>query len=60
MTQYFYLAAPKKLPNGSFGSNPVSAQKPHVFRTSRSHIYFLKIIWMNSPKRDFPLALILR
>ena len=42
MTQYFYLAAPRKLPIGSFGSSPVSAQQPHLFQTELdfTHLFF--------------------
>ena len=53
MTQYFYLAAPRKLPTGSFGSNPVSAKQPHVFRTELdfTHLFFENNIDEQSKKR---------
>ena len=53
MTQYFYLAAPRKLPTGSFGSNPVSAQQPHVFRTELdfTHLFFENNVDEQSKKR---------
>ncbi|MFD9625352.1 hypothetical protein [Peribacillus muralis] len=31
MTQYIYIASPMRLPNGSFGSNPLSSEQPNVF-----------------------------
>jgi hypothetical protein len=53
MTQYFYLAALKKLPTGSFGSNPVSAKQPHVFRTELdfTHLFFENNMDEQSKKR---------
>ena len=42
MTQYIYIASPMKLPQGSFGSNPVSSEQPNVFHTELDfvHLYF--------------------
>ncbi len=42
MTQYIYIASPLKLPQGEFGLNPVSKDKPNVFRTDLDfvHLYF--------------------
>lgn len=42
MTQYSYIASPMRLPNGSFGSNPVSPEQPNVFRSKLdyTHLYF--------------------
>ncbi|WP_057913052.1 hypothetical protein [Peribacillus muralis] len=31
MTQYMYIASPMRLPNGSFGSKPLSSEQPNVF-----------------------------
>ncbi|ETI69820.1 hypothetical protein [Neobacillus vireti] len=33
MTQYIYLASPVKLPEGTYGLNPVSPEQPNVFET---------------------------
>ena len=42
MTQYIYIASPMRLPQGSFGSNPVSSKKNNVFKNSLdfTHLYF--------------------
>ena len=33
MTQYVYIASPMKLPVGSFGDKPISADKPNVYES---------------------------
>ncbi|TXL57803.1 hypothetical protein FHP05_14875 [Cerasibacillus terrae] len=42
MTQYLYIASPRKLPQGSFGLNPVSSKQPHIFASELDfvHLYF--------------------
>src|SRR5690625_3716581 len=42
MTQYVYIASPKRLPKGSFGSNFISLEQPNVFRNELDfiHLYF--------------------
>ncbi|MGM0883634.1 MAG: hypothetical protein ACQEXQ_21685 [Bacillota bacterium] len=42
MTQYIYIASPVKLPKGSFGLNPLSPEKPNVFKTEldATELYF--------------------
>ncbi|WP_062049609.1 hypothetical protein [Bacillus sp. JCM 19034] len=42
MTQYVYIASPMRLPEGTFGENPVSSDQPHVFRNELdfTHLYF--------------------
>lgn len=42
MTQYIYIASPIKLPTGSFGLNPMSAEQPNVFENELDliHLYF--------------------
>ncbi|MCM3491137.1 hypothetical protein M3689_17700 [Alkalihalophilus marmarensis] len=42
MTQYIYIASPMRLPSGSYGSNPVSAEQPNVYRNELdfTHLYF--------------------
>jgi len=42
MTRYIFIASPIKLPKGEFGSNPLSKEKPNVFKTELdfTHLYF--------------------
>lgn len=42
MTQYIYIASPMKLPQGSYGSNPVSSGQPNIFKSELdfTHLYF--------------------
>ncbi|RLL41141.1 hypothetical protein D8M04_18040 [Oceanobacillus piezotolerans] len=42
MTQYIYIASPMRLPEGSFGFNPISPEQPNVFRNELDfiHLYF--------------------
>lgn len=42
MTQYIYIASPKRLSKGLFGSNSVSPEQPNVFRNELDfiHLYF--------------------
>ncbi|MFJ5760835.1 hypothetical protein ACIQAA_17360 [Neobacillus sp. NPDC093182] len=42
MTQYIYIASPRRLSKGSFGLNPVSPGQPNVFKTEldATHLYF--------------------
>lgn len=42
MTQYYYIASPVKLPQDSFGANPIDADNPNVFQTEYdfTHLYF--------------------
>ncbi|ALC91773.1 hypothetical protein AM500_19785 [Bacillus sp. FJAT-18017] len=39
MTQYIYLASPVKLPQGSYGQNPVYPGNPIIFRTELDFIH---------------------
>jgi len=42
MTQYVFIASPTKLPQGDYGSNPLSKEQPNVFNTELdfTHLYF--------------------
>ncbi|MDN4491904.1 hypothetical protein [Ureibacillus aquaedulcis] len=42
MTQYIYIASPMKLPQGSFGLNPVSSEQSNVYKSELdfAHLYF--------------------
>ncbi|MFZ3591149.1 hypothetical protein ACOI1C_18370 [Bacillus sp. DJP31] len=42
MTQYIYIASSMRLPKGSFGSNPLSFEKPNIFRDELdfTNVYF--------------------
>lgn len=42
MTEYIDIASPMKLPQGSFGSKPVSSEQPNVFKSELDlvHLYF--------------------
>lgn len=39
MTQYIYIASPMSLPQGSFGENPISPEKPNVFKTELDFVH---------------------
>ncbi|MGE6376017.1 hypothetical protein [Peribacillus muralis] len=39
MTQYMYIASPMRLPNGSFGSKPLSLEQPNVFLNELDFMY---------------------
>ncbi|TYS01405.1 hypothetical protein FZC84_01755 [Rossellomorea vietnamensis] len=41
MTQYIYIASPIKLPQGSIGANPVSQEKPMIFKTELDAVHLL-------------------
>ena len=58
MTQYIYIASPMKLPQGSFGSNPVSSEQPNVFKSELDfvHLYFTNNYDSNQ-KRKFSYSL---
>ena len=42
MTQYIYIASPMRLPEGPFGSIPLSPEQPNVFKNELdfTHLYF--------------------
>ncbi|MGD6967524.1 hypothetical protein ACQCVP_13925 [Rossellomorea vietnamensis] len=39
LTQYIYIASTNKLPQGSFGSNPVSPDNPNIFKTELDFVH---------------------
>ncbi|MGD6802764.1 hypothetical protein [Rossellomorea aquimaris] len=39
LTQYIYIASTNKLPQGSFGTNPVSPEKPNIFKTELDFVH---------------------
>ncbi len=57
MTQYIYIASPIKLPQGSIGANPVSQEKPMIFKTELDAVHLLfENNYDADQKRKFPIA----
>lgn len=42
MTQYTYIASPIKLPQGTYGLNPISPEQPNIYESELdfAHLYF--------------------
>ncbi|MFV8828492.1 hypothetical protein [Alkalihalobacterium sp. APHAB7] len=53
MTQYIYIASPMRLKAGSFGSKPVSVERPHIFHNEWdfTHLFFENNYDANTKKR---------